>query len=145
MSSSVLFEDIFEFKEIDKDGKKFDRVSRVTGTSENYEMELVLDINVDIYPVEVSTKFSLVLASTLNLDGTPDDGVFDPSGKKTLADKYDYVMYGKVFKYAEEKSPSTKISVFISYGGLLMMLKGDPRNLQGIDLDTRIYLLLRKV
>ncbi|PRP87564.1 hypothetical protein PROFUN_04591 [Planoprotostelium fungivorum] len=140
-----LFEDIFDIKDIDKGGKRFDRVSRVTGTSENYEMELILDVNTSIYPVEVSNKFAVALTYTLNLDGTPDSGVFDPTPKKTKADKYEYVMYGKVFKFAEEKSPTAKISVFISFGGLLMMIKGDPRNMQGIDLDSRVYLLMKKV
>jgi hypothetical protein len=41
-------------------------------------MELILDVNVDIYPIEISstqpTKFSFALASTLNLDGSPDEG-----------------------------------------------------------------------
>lgn len=175
--SNILFEDIFDIKDMDKGGKRFDRgdeeliwsnhdtwiVSRLTGTSENYEMELILDFNNEIYPLEVSTKFTLVLADNLSLDGQPgpEEGVYDNSGKKTLADKYEYVMYGKVFKFAEEKNPSPKLwvwchggwsiliwyhrSIFVSYGGLLMMLKGDPRNLPGITLDSRIYLLMKKV
>ena len=86
--SSVLFEDIFVIKDIDKDGKKFDRgriinifyilsknwVSRIFGVSESYEMELVLDVNVELYPLEVGNKFTFALASTLNLDGSPDEG-----------------------------------------------------------------------
>jgi len=143
--SSILFEDIFDVKDIDKDGKKFDKVSRIMASSENYEMELILDVDVDIYPITFGEKFSIALASTLNLDGSPDEGVFDQTGKPSLADKYEYVMYGKVFKQTEEKAPSLKVAIYVSYGGLLMMLKGDPRNLQGIDVDTRIYLLMRKV
>mmetsp|Transcript_11299 Transcript_11299/g.15641 ORF Transcript_11299/g.15641 Transcript_11299/m.15641 type:complete len:144 (+) Transcript_11299:98-529(+) len=143
MPSAVLFEDLFEIKEIDKE--KFEKVSRISGISENYEMELILDVNTDIYPLDLGQKFSLALASTLNLDGTPDDGVYDPIAKPSLADNYQYVMYGKVFKYSEEKKPALKVSIFVSFGGLLMMLKGDPRNLQGIDLDSRIYLLMRLV
>jgi hypothetical protein len=53
-------------------------VSRIWCVSETHEMELVLDVNVDIYPIELGssqpTKFSFVLARTLNLDGTLDDG-----------------------------------------------------------------------
>jgi len=107
-------------------------------------MELWLDVNTEIYPLE-HQKFSLALASTLNLDGSPDEGFFDASDRPTLADKYEYVMYGKVFKYQEESSPSLKVSVFVSFGGLLMLLKGDPRNLGGIELDSRIYLLMRRL
>jgi hypothetical protein len=35
--------------------------------------------------------------------------------------------------------------IFASFGGLLMSLKGDPRQLQKIELDLRLYLLARKV
>lgn len=35
-------------------------------------------------------------------------------------------------------------SVFASFGGLLVLLQGDPRYLPGIELDARIYLLIKK-
>jgi len=144
--SAIIFEDFFEVKDIDPDGKKFDRVSRLYCLSENYEMELWLDLNTDIYPMDMEhQKFSFALASTLNLDGSPDEGVFDASERSTLADKFEYVMYGKVFKYQEESHPSVKVSIYVSFGGLLMLLKGDPRNLSGIDMDSRIYLLIKKL
>eukprot|EP01114_Cavostelium_apophysatum_P017097 TRINITY_DN499_c0_g1_i1.p1 TRINITY_DN499_c0_g1~~TRINITY_DN499_c0_g1_i1.p1 ORF type:complete len:146 (-),score=27.31 TRINITY_DN499_c0_g1_i1:21-458(-) len=145
MASPIIFEDIFDVKDIDKDGKKFDRVSRIHCISENYEMELILDVNIDIYPVEINTKFSIALANTLNADGSPDEGHYDPTQKASLLEKYEYAMYGKVFKSSEEKSPSLKLALYISFGGLLMMLKGDPRTLADIEMDSRIYLLMRKV
>ncbi len=37
-------------------------------------MELVLDINSEIYPMELNQKFSMALARTINLDGTLDEG-----------------------------------------------------------------------
>jgi len=145
MSDVLLFEDIFDIKNIDKDGKKFEKVSRIHGISENYEMELILDVNTDIFPLEINQKLSFALSSTLNLDGTPDEGTFDQSSKPSLLDKFEYVMYGKVFKYQEERSPTLKLALYVSFGGLLMMLKGDPRNLVGIENDSRLYLLIRKV
>jgi len=110
-------------------------------------MDLILDVNVDIFPIEINNKLSLALASTLNKEGNPELPHYDASvfAKSSLMDNYEYVMYGKVFKYSEEKGPSLKVAVYVSFGGLLMMLKGDPRNLQGIDLDSRLYLLIRKV
>jgi hypothetical protein len=72
--SCIIFEDIFLVQDIDKDGKKFDRVSRLFCRSETYEMELILDINTEIYPMEPGQKFTMALARTLNLDGTPDEG-----------------------------------------------------------------------
>jgi DNA-directed RNA polymerases I, II, and III subunit RPABC3 len=39
-------------------------------------MYMQLDINTEIYPMHVGEKFTMVLAPTLNLDGTPDTGYF---------------------------------------------------------------------
>ncbi|KAG8387142.1 hypothetical protein BUALT_Bualt03G0222500 [Buddleja alternifolia] len=47
-------------------------------------------------------KFKMVLASTLNLDGTPDIGYYTPGNKKSLADKFDYVVQGKLYRISEE-------------------------------------------
>lgn len=35
--------------------------------------------------------------------------------------------------------------VYVSYGGLLMQLTGDPKRLEDLDVDQNIYLLVRKV
>lgn len=77
-------------------------VSRLVCRSENYEMSLTLDVNVDLLPVEREYKFSIELASTLNLDGTPDSGVYekrDARSSETRLSGCDYAMHGKVFKY----------------------------------------------
>ena len=37
------------------------------------------------------------------------------------------------------------LQVFVSYGGLLMQLTGDPKRLEELDLDLNVYLLMRKV
>mmetsp|Transcript_18719 Transcript_18719/g.31169 ORF Transcript_18719/g.31169 Transcript_18719/m.31169 type:complete len:106 (-) Transcript_18719:103-420(-) len=105
-------------------------------------MDIILDINSDIYPISVNQKFSFALSTTLALDGKPDEGTFDQSIGATLADKFEYVMYGKVYRYTQD---ALKVSVYISFGGLLLMLKGDPRNLQGLEQDNRVYLLMRRV
>lgn len=69
--SGILFEDIFNVKDMDPEGKKFDRVSRLHCESESFKMDLVLDINSWIYPMELGDKFRLVLATTLQEDGRP--------------------------------------------------------------------------
>ncbi|GAM22544.1 hypothetical protein SAMD00019534_057190, partial [Acytostelium subglobosum LB1] len=140
--SAILYEDTFEVKEIDPDGKKFDRTSRFICYGESYEMDMHLDIATHIYPME-HEKFKMVLASSLSLDGSIDSG-FEPSNKPTLADKFDYVMYGKIFRYQKDNS-SSKVSIFASFGGLLMLLIGDPKYMQGLELDARIYLLIKKI
>jgi len=150
---SILFEDMFEIKAVDREGKKFDKVSRIEGVGETYEMDLILDVNTDIYPLAEGNKVTLALASTLNLQGKPEGDSYEPSDEPSLADRYEYVMFGKVYKFdrdgdkkdAPKKNPNAKVSVYMSYGGLLMMLRGDPKNLLRIELDSRLYLLLRKV
>jgi len=142
---ATRFEDIFEVIDRDPDGKKFDRVSRYKCRSE-FDAELTIDVNVDVYPLSVGQRFSLALAPTLSLDGTPEDDAFDQSGKPSLADGYEYVTYGKCYKKVEENAGGlTRASAFISFGGLLANLKADPKNLQEIEIDDRIYLLMRAV
>lgn len=69
--TGVLFEDIFNVKDMDPEGKKFDRVSRLHCESESFKMDLILDINSWLYPMELGDKFRLVLATTLREDGYP--------------------------------------------------------------------------
>jgi len=122
-------------------------VSRIVfGRSETHEADLTVDINTDIYPLEPGTRMGVVLATTLNLDGTPDSQYFDPTQQKnTLADEYEYVMHGRVYKYTlDEKAAVPRVAVLVSFGGLLMELKSDPRSLLGVELDSKVYLLMRR-
>lgn len=61
--------------------------------------------------------------------------------KSQLIDDYEYVMYGKVFKVSESKS--NELNIFISFGGLLMNLKGATQHLKAIQPETRLYLLIK--
>ncbi|KAL0486238.1 RNA polymerase subunit RPABC3 [Acrasis kona] len=143
----VIFEDIFEVKNVDPDGRKFDKVSRMICDSEGYEMELVLDFNNDVLNVEISDKLTIALATTLDKGGMLMEGYYDPflgtDDKPSLLDDYDYVMHGRVYKFKPQKND--KRAVYVSFGGLLMRLIGDPRNMQHIDPDTNLYLLISKV
>ncbi|KAF1327723.1 putative Dna directed RNA polymerase i, partial [Globisporangium splendens] len=128
--ASELFEDIFEVRQVNPDGKKFDK-----GVS--YELELTLDINSEVYRLRQNEKFTFALVSTLDLEGKPDDGTYNQSGKPTLLDRYDYGMYGKVFQYDHEGG--NVVAIYASFGGLLMCLRGEQRHLHMIHNDTRIY------
>ena len=46
-------------------------------------MELLIDINSELWPVAANDKISFALATTLNLDGEPDDGTYQPQEKGT--------------------------------------------------------------
>jgi hypothetical protein len=68
------------------------------------------------------------------------------SGKETFADAFEYVMYGKVFKKEDDNAGGIqKTMVTASFGGLLMRIKADPKNLQEVDIDKRMYVLIRKI
>ena len=140
---SILFQDQFEIKET---SKKFDRVSRVNCrlAEEGYEMALDLDYNSDLLDLELNDKFTLAVANTLALDGSVDAGTFDQSGAPSLLDQYDYAMYGKLYKWKQDQ-PKAPVEIYISFGGLLMRLKGDASRLAKLSLDSRVYLLLRKI
>ncbi|XP_052195042.1 DNA-directed RNA polymerases II and V subunit 8A-like [Diospyros lotus] len=141
----TLLEDIFRVERLDPDGKKFDKVSRIEAISEQLEMYMQLDVNIDIYPLHVGEKFLMVLASTLNLDGTPDSGYFTQGGRKSLADKFEYVMQGKSYRISDASGPDNKVEICASFGGLLMLLKADPSDAQKLELDQRLFILIRKV
>merc|ERR1712048_81384 len=79
----VQFEDSFEINEKDPDGKKFDRVSRYICQSDLYDMHLTLDINTEIYPLDVGEHFKLLL--TDSIEGEKKDfgqAVWDQTGTR---------------------------------------------------------------
>lgn len=149
LSQPLLFEDIFEV--VKREDKKFDNVARYVCKSDLFECDMTLDINTDVYPLEVSKKYQVALASTLNPDGTPSSDKYDASFpgislQPSLMDKYEYVMFGKVFKYKDNTSTGlVRVEVYMSFGGLLMQLIGDPKKLEELEVDSPVYLLLRKV
>ncbi|XP_063920427.1 DNA-directed RNA polymerases I, II, and III subunit RPABC3-like isoform X5 [Zophobas morio] len=147
--AGVLFEDIFNVKDIDPEGKKFERVSRLHCESESFKMELILDINSWLYPMELGDKFRLVLATTLREDGYP-DGDWNPQGlesESSRADSFEYVMSGKVYRIEGDAATehSSRLAAYISFGGLLMRLQGDANNLHSFELDLHMYLLVKKI
>jgi DNA-directed RNA polymerase I, II, and III subunit RPABC3 len=143
-ASMTLFEDIFEVTTLNPDRKIFERVNRIQATGTTFECDLLLDINCEIYSIKEHEKITLVLASTLNLDGSPDDH-FSYSGRSndpSLADNYEYVMHGRIFDVVYQKDGVVTISA--SFGGLLMRLTGDQRHLSAVQPDMRLYLLIKK-
>ncbi|XP_011876335.1 PREDICTED: DNA-directed RNA polymerases I, II, and III subunit RPABC3 isoform X2 [Vollenhovia emeryi] len=148
--AGVLFEDIFNVKDIDPEGKKFDRVSRLHCESESFKMDLILDINSWLYPMELGDKFRLVLATTLREDGYPDGNEWSPMEQEggSRADSFEYVMSGKVYRIEGDEAnnePSSRLSAYVSFGGLLMRLQGDANNLHGFEIDQHMYLLMKKL
>ena len=73
-------------------------------------MSLVLDVNSELYPIRSGEKFTLVIATSLATDGTmaENQGQFDAmrdmNKPSSLAKDYDYVMFGKVYKFDENRA-----------------------------------------
>lgn len=64
-------------------------------------MSLVLDYNIELYPLRVGDTFSMVLASSLSRGGMTDEDDSQAAwrpGKvsKGIDEDYEYVMYGRV-------------------------------------------------
>mmetsp|Transcript_13795 Transcript_13795/g.37916 ORF Transcript_13795/g.37916 Transcript_13795/m.37916 type:complete len:148 (-) Transcript_13795:1714-2157(-) len=142
-SKVTLFEDIFEVTALNPDGYKFERVNRIQATGTTFECDLLLDTNCEIYSLKEADKVTMLLASTLHLDGSPaDHSSYSVSNEPTLADNYEYVMHGRVFDISYEKDGTVVIAA--SFGGLLMRLTGEQRHLTNILADMRLFLLLKK-
>ncbi|CAO1637326.1 unnamed protein product [Sympodiomycopsis kandeliae] len=149
MADAPLFDAQFQVKAIDPDGKKFDRVSRIVASSTTLDMDLSLDVATDIYPVTPSQSFSLQLVSSLHSNSTSDDTNTSRSNKEVwrdgaggIASEWDYVMYGKIYKYDEGTSPEA-VTVYGSFGGLLLALTGSYRHLSNVMVGSNVYLLMR--
>ncbi len=141
--STELYTETFLVTEVDKFGKKFDRVSRIEASAEKRDMQLTLDVNTEIYSIVAGEKFYLMLSSSLTNSAVSDKNSWrDNLGRPTLADGFEYVMHGKVYKF-DEVSP-LKGSAFVSFGGLLMELNGDSRLLNLLNVGQDLYLLIRK-
>jgi DNA-directed RNA polymerases I, II, and III subunit RPABC3 len=120
-------------------------VSRLKALGDNYEMTLKLDFNSEIYPLDAKEKIEVVLARTLQLDGQDEKRHYVQRPGKTLMDDYEYVMSGKVYKIDGPTDAKQLCAIYLSCGGLLMHLEGDPRNLQKIELDQEIFLLVKRI
>ena len=59
-------------------------VSRLFCESESFKMDLILDVNTQLYPVSLGNKFRLQLTTSLREDGLPDDADYLTMG--TLPD-----------------------------------------------------------
>ncbi|CDO72339.1 hypothetical protein BN946_scf184977.g36 [Trametes cinnabarina] len=153
-TSNIVFDDIFTINAIDKEGKKFDRVSRLYAHSKNYDMDLTLDYNVELFPLQNGQSFALALASSLSrappgAAGTGDDedkdrDVWRPDakGRRGLDDDYEYVMYGKVYRF--DSGSAEIVTAYASFGGLLMSLTGSFRHMTSIVLGDPVFILLRR-
>ncbi|KAH7699746.1 RPB-8 protein [Aphelenchoides avenae] len=145
--AALQFDDLFVIKNVDPDGKKFDRVSRLFCDSESFKMDLILDVNTQLYPMHLGEKFRLMLCETLREDGLADEGEYDRNVDSSRVRMFEYIMYGKIYRIEGDDpgADSGRVAAYASFGGLLMRLQGDANNLHGFEVDKNLYLLMKKV
>lgn len=97
-TDAALYEDSFQITTVLD--QTYDRVARVLGITSSSDTSLTLDINSELFPLQAGEAITMLIATTLNLDGTKDErGWRDKSNEETLASLWDYVCYGKVYKH----------------------------------------------
>ena len=112
MADAQIFEDTFNITSTDS--ANYDRVTRLTGTSTDNSIKLTLDINHELFPCQQGDTINLVLANTLRLDGGKDEsgqGWRDVAkgGESTLADMFDYVCFGKVYRVLDQENEGNDV------------------------------------
>merc|ERR1712170_282109 len=117
-----LLDDNMEVEFVDKEGKRFNKVSRIEAKSfDESEIFLVLDYNSDVFSLPKKAKFNLCITETLEYNFHELlHNEFKQLVRPTLADEFEYVMYGKVFRIAQGKDGFGEI--YASFGGMLMKL-----------------------
>jgi DNA-directed RNA polymerases I, II, and III subunit RPABC3 len=104
MAEATLLEENFTISSIISG--KYDRVHRIVGTSQSGDISMTLDVNIELFPVAMGDAIHMHIASTLSTEGNKDEskGWRDVTrGEPTLADHYDYVCHGKVYRFEEGK------------------------------------------
>lgn len=136
MSIPCLFEDRFTVRNVDN--SKFERVSRIRAKSSGLDADLILDVHNQLLPVAEKQGLHIGLTNSLSGPDRKSDGTADPQ----QLSGYDYVMYGKVFKL--EETSSERRTLYLSFGGLLMSLAADKHVVGDLELDMRVYLLVKR-
>lgn len=125
---STLFDENFTVTSFDQ--SKYDRVARIGATSADSQTVMTLDINTELYPLAVGESIHMVLASSLALDGSKDDskgwrdvGRAGHGGEATLADMFDYVCHGKLYKFEDgDESGQTMFVTLLSINRVLLTI-----------------------
>ena len=140
-----VFEDKFKVMQIDPDNKTpFRNVSRVhivSKSSNQNRRQIELDINIQIYPVNLKEQF---LVKVTNCDNVKNVYSHDDLNRPSEKDSYEYVMYGVVFELEEKGG---EITAYASFGGLLMRVSGGPEAMSKFrheGKEARVFLMMKK-
>jgi len=103
MSENILYE--ASFRVVNSNPAKYDRVTRIEcAADQTGDTQMFLDIHKELCQVDKEDRITVALALSLNLDGSKDDSKGWRNvgrGEATLADEYDYVCHGKIYRFDE--------------------------------------------
>nr|UXY87469.1 RNA polymerase II subunit [Cryptomonas sp.] len=135
-----------EHPSIKTKNKMFSKVSRIFAHSRSNLLEIILDINTEIYAVCLNDEIDVLITKVPQIENEIAKNVNDWTSYfgKEILDLYEYVVYGTVFHSGLEKN---KFFVYASFGGLLLKLFGILKNnrMEDFAIDSKILLLIRKV
>ncbi|CAI2382476.1 unnamed protein product [Moneuplotes crassus] len=140
MQNNILIDDTLKVKEVNRDGKHFDKVSRINGVTEVYEYEITLDVHADY--IKEGSLYKIALTNEMDLDEEDSDYYGMSSLTETVFKDYDYVMHGKVFRF--DIKDENNISQYISFGGLILKITGDIKYLKNLEIDSKVFLMLKE-
>ena len=129
--------------------KIFSKVSRIYATSDYNKVELILDINSDLFTLKEGDMVEILIEDSPfddNKDKNPNKDIFNLDNFDELDQikNYEYVMHGVIFHAGFEEGKSF---IYASFGGLLMKYFGSSKHvcLESIKLDKRILLMIKKL
>ena len=140
-----MFQDEFRITSLNPDGKKFEKVDRIMASGIHYDGQLLMDVNSELLECAVDDRLSVCLLWLLSQKSQV--SLAKANGKnhdelEASFDKYQYVMYGTVYKYKHTKDD--KVEVHLSHGGLLARVNGDEQHLHQLEVDSEIYTMVKK-
>lgn len=137
--SNVLFIDKFRTLDLNQDQTN-DNVFRIHGVGEASKADLVLDIYRPFLNLTTNSVFKFVL---MEIDEN-DNEVEEDKQKDKLFKRYNYVMTGKVFKKEKKNLNDVDfVSIYASFGGLMIRLQADSDLVNHFSIDQEVYLLIK--
>lgn len=127
-SDAHLYEDRFQVTNYDQ--SKYDRVARISCASLDNQTTMELDINVELFPCTMGEELLIVLSTSLSPDGSRDEAAVVGGWREqsrvagepeaSLADNFDYVCRGKIYKFVEGTDQTSmydpiSLTVFFSF------------------------------
>jgi DNA-directed RNA polymerase I, II, and III subunit RPABC3 len=135
--------DCFTVEKVNPQGKFFDNVSRFVLSSKS-GTELTIDINTEIYPVEARQKYICQVIKRMK-----DRQVYSPDDLEAIShedyNEFSFIMSGVVFRM-DLKEDSNELTVYASFGGLMMKLRGEIAQLESFKvegLESRILFMMQ--